>query len=400
MLIEALDTSPETFLELERYCNDGSPSGFSDKYTPHDGFRASDPVSHFPLPLFALPEIESIEVGTHNTSELRGRLPVHPDMVDLFLSLTPSVVEITVDAVATSSGRTLYAMVEDGPVFLKLSYQGMLGRVTRRMTHAHVLSAVEVSAAYERAILEGRLPTTFCVYREIGGIAFAASSPLGDWGYVVREASPFPAPPASVAIPSFAMFSRLDSTEGDTLLGQVVRKIWGPDPRLFFDRLLQPLVECYFASIRATGLQLEAHAQNVILLFGKDYELNGVAFRDMESIDKDLPMLDRLDESRYHTPTGYKFMSADDYNYTIKHSFMYDFKFGEYLLRPLIAAWSRATGLSEDIAAQSVREYARGQIEALPADFFPEGVWFDYAPVVHEGQPRRSYLEHPDPIFR
>ncbi len=62
----------------------------------------------------------------------------------------------------------------------------------------------------------------------------------------------------------------------------------------------------------------------------------GVALRDMESVDKDVPLLEALSLKDNYTITEYKFLTNEAYNYQIMHSFMYDFKLGNYLLGPLV----------------------------------------------------------------
>ena len=169
----------------------------------------------------------------------------------------------------------------------------------------------------------------------------------------------------------------------------------------FFAYFIQPLVDLYFSSVVVLGLQPEAHAQNIVYLLNDNYVPVGIALRDMESVDKDLPLLDARGLANRFTPTGYKFLQRDAYNYQIMHSFMYDFKLGEYLVGPLIDAWVAHVGHAYLAHIEEhTRQYARKQLTLLPEYFFPDGIWYDYEPIVHEGAETRSYRKNPSPRFR
>lgn len=389
----------ESFMYLERYVNDGSPSGFSALNTPGPGFRAFDTVGEFHLPIFDCAASGAINAGGISTL-VAGELPVHPEMADEFAAALGRAPCRYLPATATSSGRTLAIVAGGVSFYAKVAYQRLLGRVTRKMTRAHVLSAIEVSAAYEFAIASGRMPPSFHIYREHCGLYFSDATPLKDWAYVERDIAPYPAG-NFIEVPAFSLIAN-PRDEGPSLLMELLdvaptmRTVEG-----FFTYFIQPLVDLYFSSVVVLGLQPEAHAQNVVYLLDRSYVPVGIALRDMESVDKDLPIIEMRGLANRFTPTGYKFLSNDAYNYQIMHSFMYDFKFGEYLLGPLVDAWAAYTGyvyLKE--IEECIKLYVHKQLTALPDEFFPGDVWYDYEAVVHEGQPTRHYRKHPSPRFR
>jgi hypothetical protein len=83
------------------------------------------------------------------------------------------------------------------------------------------------------------------------------------------------------------------------------------------------------------------------------------------------------------------------------HSFMYDFKLGEYLIGPLVDAWAKVNGNTQlRNIEQRIKMYAREQLLLLPRDFFPKDCWYDYEAVVHEGSSTRNYRRNPNPRFR
>jgi len=389
----------ESFMHLERYVNGGSPSGFSFQNTPGYGFRAFDTVENFCLPTYECAKFGAVNIGERATLS-PGELPVHPEMTDEFSAALGILPHRYLPAAATSSGRTL-ATVADGICFYaKVAYQRLLGRVTRKMTRAHVLSAIEVSTAYENAISAGKMPETFHVYREHCGLYFPDATPLRDWAYIEREIGPYPAG-GFIEVPAFSL-TALQPDGKHSLLSQLLDVV--PALRTvegFFEYIVQPLIDLYFSSIIVLGLQPEAHAQNVVFLLDGNYVPVGIALRDMESVDKDIPLLEALGCLDRFTPTGYKFLSMDAYNYQIMHSFMFDFKFGEYLLAPLVDAWV-AYSKSERLMQieGEIKRYVHKLSCALPDGFFPHGVWYDYEPVVHEGMSKRTYRKHPKPRFR
>jgi hypothetical protein len=267
------------------------------------------------------------------------------------------------------------------------------------MTRAHVVSAIEVSRSYESAIAAGRMPQSFYIYREHSGLHFPDDTGLRDWGYVERDIAPYPHR-AFIEVPAFSLLPM--PSGGRPLLADLLDRTAAlRTSEGFFDLVVRPLVDLYFSSVILLGLQPEAHAQNVVCLLNDAYVPVGFALRDMESVDKDVPLLETCGLLSDFTPTGYKFLSKDAYNYQIMHSFMYDFKFGQYLLGRLVDTWGAYDGRMNvgEIEAHT-KAYAHKQLTMLPDDFFPAGVWYDYDAIVHEGAPTRQYREHLHPRFR
>jgi hypothetical protein len=396
-MLTDLTATHQSFMYLERYVNEGSPSGFTALNTPGEGFRPSDPVEHFSLPIFQCAPLGGINVGTPCLAV--GELPVHPEMQDAFIRVSGQRPHRHVTAAPTSSGRTLAITADSMCFYVKVAYQRLLGRVTRRMTRSHVLSSIEVSALYESAIEAQVLPPSLHIYRERSGLYFPDASLLCDWGYVERDLTPYPHR-ACIQVPAFALLA--GARQGSSPL---FNELLSAVPSLCtasgaFTGLVQPILDAYFSSVTTLGLQPEAHAQNVVFLLDESYSPVGIALRDMESVDKDLPLLEACNYADRFTPTDYKFLSKSAYNYQIMHSFMFDFKLGQYLLAPLVDAWAVHTQSPPALLEALIRPYARSKIAALPPDFFPEGVWYDYEPVVHEGTPTRTYTLHHSPRFR
>ncbi|PVE14825.1 hypothetical protein [Arthrobacter sp. Bz4] len=386
------------YLDLERHLNEGSPSGFSLLNRPQVGLNASDRGgSRFQLPLFELAPEVIASVGSF-PEVAPFFFPVHPDMESSFRDLTGVEASTTVPAAATSSGRTVYADVMGKPQFVKLSYHGRLGRLTRRMPPTHLMTAIEVSAAISASLEATQIPG-FAIQEEY----FGANVLIEDdgWGFVLRHQEPIPQPPSGYRVPGFSLFSR---TFGSQPVVPLLHKILDAHPELasadrFFTDFIKPIVDGYFLILRRTGLQLEAHAQNLVYHFDREWRVVSVAYRDMESVDKDASLMHDLGIPFNFTQMDYKTLRREKPNYSVKHSFMYDFKLGEYHLRPLCNVWSEWSGKRAEEVHRLIQNAAREHLLHLPTDFFPDD-WYDYEAEIFEGRADRPYIAHPSPSFR
>lgn len=382
------------YLDLERHRNEGSPSGFSHQYRPKIGLRDLDRGDHqFELPLF---EIENLTfVGAPPNHPVL--FPVHPDMAAEFQALTGTNATSSTLASATSSGRTLLAEVMGELQFVKLSYHGLLGRVHRRMTRDHLLTAIEVSEAMRRSIAATPIDR-FSIQHEYFG---ATADSHDGWGFVLRDLQPFPHPKFDYRVPAFSLLSsRFGANRVVPLLVEILQLRHDlHEPGSFYREFVQPIIDAYFLLLQREGLQIEAHAQNLVYHFDHEWKVATIVYRDMESVDKDLALIDELGIESPITRIEHKALTRRDPNYAIKHSFMYDFKLGEYLLRPLCDLWATSTRQSVDALHELIRQGARSHLASLPSDLFPAD-WYDYRAEVFEGQVGRPYIAHPSPSFR
>ncbi|PZA12189.1 hypothetical protein DNX69_09270 [Rhodopseudomonas palustris] len=397
--LSGLHPTLESFIKLERYLNDGSPSGFSEINTTSPGHRPSDPVPCFDLSLYSADQVNLHRAGSD--SKIENQLyPVHPDMTASFEEMTGLKACHKAKAIPTSSPRTLYVDQPNDPLFVKLAYQRLIGRVTRRMTRRHVMSAIEISRCLKDAIDRRLLPPQIQIFHEYAGAYFDDDSDLTDWGFVERQArveavQQFP------LIPAFSLFATAHGSKIPLLHAIMERSTDLRNPECFFVSYIRPLLDLYFEIIIVLGLQPEAHSQNVIYALGSNLIPAAVALRDMESVDKDLGIMDHFRMSPSFTELTYKTLRKSDYNYQIMHSFMFDFKLGEYLIRPLTDCWAKLAGERATAVIEGrIRGYSQDKMKRLPDDFFPKGVWFDYEPVVHEGSQIRQYRSNSAPRFR
>ncbi|MFW1467718.1 hypothetical protein ACEWA2_05715 [Vibrio parahaemolyticus] len=400
----------ESLSYMERYVNDGSPSGFSDKHTSSQHTNPRSNVELFELVgIRCADSVEKAEFGSKCPDILRDfDLLIHPDMRNLDLwseefILSDSALTVT----PTSSPRTVREVCNKKKYY-KLHYQGMLGRQDRNLEIKHAQSAIEVSCELESAIFSKKLPPSFLFYRE--SYARVITIPSKDtkiadkkeYGIVVRDSVPFGNKAFHFVIPAFSLFSfDMFDPYKKTILEQLFNHQSKSIEDFIFDDLLKPIFDCYFSSLLSCGLQLEAHAQNVLICLNKDKEIVGVAFRDAESIDKDLTLIEKLKLDVSLSRNYYKEIHENDYNYQIMHSFMFDFKLGEYLITPIINSAKHFSKIKENRLYKKIKAYNKKKISQLPNDFFPkDGKWYNYANVVHDKSKKRDYISHNNPKYR
>jgi hypothetical protein len=146
---------------------------------------------------------------------------------------------------------------------------------------------------------------------------------------------------------------------------------------------------------------LEAHAQNTLFAFDDNFEMMGIIAKDAESIDKDISLISDLGLAVEIRTCPYKCLTRESYNYHIMHSFMFDFKLGEYLVNPIIQDALHSFDFDEEILTERIRDYNRKFIRKLPKDFFPlDGKWYSYKNVVHNRNKPRKYIAKDNPRFR
>lgn len=395
--------SAETLSYLERYVNDGSPSGFTDRYTTSITTCPLSAAPNFKLVSVAIPNFSiSIEHGTRPLGLEKFGYLLHPDMMEhasfkrCHLSIGPTVTP-------TSSARTV-RMIDSDPMYIKLSYDGLIGRVNRRMIHSQALSAIEVSRVISNGIEAGTLLPSFRFMREIYSqtlrLGTDCMAPL-EWSFVVRESDPYPRlKPGQFLIPAFALFSRDQRAPDDPLIiDQLVQRSGLSAHDFVVDGLLEPLIKGHFNALVKCGLQLELHSQNVLFCFDRDWRPIGFTCRDAESIDKDLSLMEQLRIPNRFKSIDYKCLRSTDYNYQIMHSFMFDFKLGEYLIEPLCKWLAKSTGEMNSIYNE-IRAITNQQLTELPEDFMPSGVWYSYGNIVHDQTRQRPYIVQNNPKFR
>jgi hypothetical protein len=405
ILCESLDPQ-ETYIYLERYVNDGSPSGFTEKYNTSIETNPLGPISSFELCSIKVPdEINCIDFGMQPGFLSTRQILIHPDMVNSELLCECSKQRDSGFIVfPTSSSRTVKILGSEG-WFIKLNYDGFIGRIDRQLGISQASAAVEVSERISEQFGRGGLSSKFSFMREtFARVAdLKTSTRTYEWGMVAREPAPYPTNNSLKYIfPAFSLFSQDRKNPRDPTLLEQLFAHQSKSPRLFLlEGLLFPILESYFSLLLTCGLQLECHAQNTLIGLDDDFQIITVVERDAESIDRDLSLMSDLGLDVMQPRSEYKCLRRGQYNYEIMHSFMYDFKLGAYLLDPLIDVACKTQKLDKGLVCSEIKSFARNFISKLPTDFFPEdGMWYSYESVVHDRSQRRNYIATPNPLYR
>lgn len=409
MLISALSESPLRALQyLERYVNDGSPSGFTEV---HRTLGRTDPFGFSPwfnLILCQGPVERFSTIGEiPNDLDIEGNnwMFVHPDMEEHELLRGRGFSFVLFDelkVIPTSSARTVQLFDGTSRDYIKLHYEGIIGRINRGLPYLKAVAGPELSAQIGEELEEGGLPDFLCILPETGArVAYLTEARNEAWGMVWRRGWPIgsKANDIDVLIPFFSLFSvdRLRSYD-PPLLKQVLLEA-RDDPQIFvLDKLLGPIQDGFFSLLIRLGLQMEINAQNLLVGMDSAFEPVAIVLRDMMGVEKDLTLRSRLGLPVHFASAPYKCISVEDEHYQIRHSFAYDFKLGEYVFEPVIKLVHRLFGSDPGAMRAWLRERARHYIRELPTNFYPDGVWYTHEKVYLNDQ--REYYPNTAPKFR
>lgn len=398
MIIKNILLNPKLELQrMERLVNDGSPSNFSFKYT----------TSKETCPLYVdRYTLCSIKNACKDNTEFIGKIPdyfrtmpycflIHPDWKyikhDFKLENTPIYVA------PTASSRTVLLL--DSDYYIKLHYPGILGRITRELKREHILSSIDVSCILNSLIDNNSLPKEFAYFPEEGGKLF--HSVHEDIGFVIRSSIPIGknAGRIKALIPAFSLFS-IDKTSNDSpLITQLLTLKSNPIDYLL-NKLIYPIIDIFFGCVFKGGLLLEMHSQNFLVGIDENYDIVSVILRDLESVDKDLTIIKNNKLQHQINSFPYKCIYSEQYNYTIKHSFMYDHKLGEYFFDQLLDCLENEAIIKKEDVQKKIVSYLHSLDYDLTG-FFPKNHWYKFSNViVDRNQTQRPYVCISNPKYR
>ncbi|MBD5502732.1 MAG: hypothetical protein HDR09_02960 [Lachnospiraceae bacterium] len=385
-------TDPDIYLNMERYLNDGSPSGFTQKNNTTEAYNPFSKCSEFRVCGFSIKEnnIKCIDYGEMPDWIINDEIIIHPDYEGCFRTYKRSSERMVVP---TASSRTVYSI--DEKCYLKLQYNRKLGRLERFFTPEKICNAIKISAILKEKFDMGIMPEDIFFMPE----TFGRIIDFGDdfekhletryWGMIVRDILPYPLLDKCEKrlIPAFSMFSnnyKENSTKSiiELLYDFRVQKDMNPKD-FFMEKIIKPALKLYFEILLNTGFHIEAHAQNILYLLtveGNTIDIKGAVIRDFESFDKDLNIMRRLGINlRFDAITEKVNDASDIQRYMRRNSFLFDFKFGEYFLSPLLEyCRKKFPQINVDMMVQEIKLFNTSYIEKLPEDFFPKDKWFSY----------------------
>ena len=397
----------KVYIFLERYINDGSPSGFTKNV--NDIHSAQRGKESFKLPIYSISYEEGLILGPVtakwalpilNSNHIP--LPIHPDVEHRLLNektkFDASPVSFA-NVAPTSSGRTVF-VDENPPHFIKLHYPYELGRFSRDLHLYKWLSALENSRELQHEIRN--FPPELAFLPESAGTYWEGNAENRGFGAIIRDYEALPKLSSSpkLLVPGFSMiFGGAVPSIAPPLIRQVLQ---GPTTEAeqlnrFLDLLVLPLVRSFCFLSTQIGLIPEMHAQNVLFEYDTKEHSVRVVLRDLGDMFKDYAV--RRDHSKHVSFCSYKSIEpAKDRDLFQRRSFAYDFKLGEYLLFPLGRRFASEFGISPDIVFGAMREAARYVWNKWPGYFRGFSTWYDYPREKSVG--RDDYRRRRHPKFR
>lgn len=398
----------KNYLYLERYVNDGSPSGFDRIHTSSKQTSPRDGADYYSLPIIEFNNNIKFEyIGDDKFLSNPRQMFCHPDNLNhpLFTD-NKQYWEIVgkVNVSPTASARTVKIQGKD--YFVKLDYINYLGRITRNLDYQHIISAFEVSKDIRQGIDTKVYNKKFAFLPENKGrIAYIPKKDgtFYEFGYILREAIPYSnlSNKDYFLIPAFSLFGHDYYNQNDeSIIIQLFHASNISNINDFaYNNVFEPIIQCYFDPLINHGLALEAHAQNTLIAIDNNFKIQLIVSRDMESVDKDISLREKMNISTNYKSINYKCIRNNDYNYTIKHSFMFDFKLGEYLLTPLINTFSSDKNFNKELIFSKIKHCSLEYIKKLPNDYFPN-TWYDYANKQFAPNEKRPYRSNGSPKYR
>jgi len=408
ILSEIISEPYNSRVYLERYVNDGSPSGFTTRHTTNINTSPFELNPYF-NPFICYAPTQCFKDYGHipqiNNSD--NWIIIHPDMIQnsFFLNKEFSLKSFDSKVVPTASGRTLQFINDFNNDYVKLHYVGILGRIRRELPYFKAIAGVELSQLLSTAIEQKLLDNKIAILPEIGArVLINREMQNYEWGMVWRQNMPFGLDTENYIylFPSFSLFSqdRLNNNHFP-ILKQIIDNYNFVPEEYVLEVIIFPLIRCYFNLIQTLGLQPELNSQNLLIAFNKDFSDCLFVLRDLESIDKDLTMMESIGLSFISNSYPYKCIEKEQYNYTIKHSFMYDFKLGESILEPIVNLLCQYYNSDRQQIQTKIRNYANSFIKKLPFNFFPQNKWYSFAKVlIDQTKKERPYIENSNLKFR
>ncbi|MBD5155598.1 MAG: hypothetical protein HDT15_11200 [Oscillibacter sp.] len=388
-------TDPDIYLCMERYINDGSPSGFTKKNITSQRYVPFSTTVDFNVNGFLIDD-KNIKCSDYGTSPnwLGDReIIIHPDYERCFKDYKQSSVYTVVP---TSSSRTVYA--KDKKYYLKLQYNKRLGRLERLFSPEKICNAVKITSVLMNLFDNESMPADIFFMPEVFGRIldfgenFDKNLETRYWGMVIRDTIPYPHLPDTNSseirlIPAFSLFAKNYQKMSSRSILQLLydfRPQKGTDERAFLlEKIIKPAIKLYFEILLRTGLHMEAHSQNILYLLSIEENtanVLGAVIRDFESFDKDTTLMRQLGLiSSFDTIKEKVNSSSNSEQYMKRNSFLYDFKFGEYFLTPILTHCGKIfPKLDVDAIISEIKSFSSRYISQLPENFFPKDKWFAY----------------------
>lgn len=410
MKIEEIKNNPDITLRyMERYVNSGSPSGFTKKNTTSRNTSPFSDNDAFALYSMYLDEEDFEIYGEIDSSTIslpKSEMLLHPDMVSKAFVRQAGEPRVTDYRVTpTSSGRTVQFLGDFNNDYIKLHYDGVIGRIDRKLPKRKAINGIEISSIIIDAIDEDKLPSSLSIFREPYAKLLKGADDSSSWGAVWRDSHPTGKTSGKIdfLIPLFSLWSLDTKSETDKTIFHQLCELWGSHSESkITHEIIIPLIDSYFSLILNLGLQNEANAQNFLIGFDSDYNPVSVSIRDLMGIEKDYTLRESLGLSNRFDASGYKVICASKNKqlWQIRHSFAFDFKFSHYVIMPIVNLCSEMRIFSEKEKIAEIKDYIKNTwIRQLPNNYFPGNrSWY-----LHENTlltREKKYISKQNPLLR
>lgn len=406
--MDLLNNQDESYIYLERYVNNGSPSGFTDIHKTSFETNQYTGKPQYPILQFSDYKYET-RIWGEELDFLHNLNYAHPDSRNssVLKSAHCDVIDSDIIVSPTSSGRTMLIRSKHYNGFIKLNYDiARIGRVDRQLTLNHCLSSFEVTNTLKNCIDNNSIGNQFSLLLDKSWkVSFLhTSDKIYEWGVILRDRTPYPykLDSSNALIPGFSLFGkdRLNDKDEYLIIQLIEKSLHGPSE--YLRNILQIVVNSYWQIVLKTAFHIECHGQNCLFEFDNNYNIIRMVLRDMDSVDKDIELAKKIGLRYEWESFPYLCLNKDIYYYPIRSSYMYDFKLGEYLLDPLINIVCSKYELDMQIFYNYVKEIVNDiYLPQLPSDYFtPDGKWYKADNTERLSGQKRQYFSQPNPKFR
>mgnify|MGYP005818020709 CR=1 FL=1 len=399
------DNLSEQYIYMERYVNEGSPSGFTQIHTTSYDTNPFTGKDTFKLLQFKDDDCETIIVGKRNEILCSNMNYAHPDSLkSTILKESGRKLEKSQLIVSpTASGRTMLIRNSGIKGFLKLTYDtSKIGRCRRDISTISANASLETSKVIKDSIDNGNLPKCFAILPEetMRISKLYSSEGVFEWGSIFRSFEAYPKSLGKVQIiPAFSLFSKdTRCPDDDYLINQFI-ELSNQNPEEYLWKIIKMTLDAFWGLMLNCGLRAEMHSQNCMYEINTDYTISRIILKDMEDVDRDLILQKFVGFNHKWNTYPYKCYDANSKEFEYRASYMYDFKLGEYLITPIIQRVVNKYELDSKKIEQRIQKYVSSKyLPLLPKDYFPKNNQWYYCKneEVLPGENRKFYSkEHP-----
>lgn len=409
MLLHNLTSNFDSLLHLERYVNKGSPSGFTYTYAVSERYDPRHPEKYFELPCINIAKDSCIFFPSSNSGSSnffvndKVLFPVHPDMLsEAIANFKANGIQelgerVQIKAAPTASMRTVLAHTLEGPIYIKLHYNGIIGRINRGLPLAKAKAGVEITNILKNTTY---LPQSFSFFPEETAISTKCAHRASEFGVILRNSQAYPTKNGEIyLIPFFSLTSKdLLAPNDPFLLPQICD--FHKSPLDIFEKIISLVIESYLFLVFENGLIPEINAQNILLEVNEDYFPQRIVLKDLMGWEKDLTIRDELGLSNNFASYPYKCIKKENGKiYYVRHSFSYDFKLGHYIFNDLIDCITKHYSIESEVLYKVIRnsfaKFAKGREFKY---FRPWNKWYSHPKCLLTKE--RPYLKNSNPKAR